>query len=130
MTKLITLRDEPVPEVLVVLRMGSTTLSDRALGQSCERAHANMGIHAFSVLELRDDDYSALARLAPILLSRPRVLRALGADLLAAGFTLLPTGAVPHWSVVLSEPTLAQFARVRACFRGPIDNPAWAGRNR
>jgi len=48
MTKLITLRDDQVPIHLVVLRMGSTTLSDNALGQACERTYASLGGHAFS----------------------------------------------------------------------------------
>lgn len=39
MTKLITLRDDQVPTHLVVIRMGSTTLSDSALSQACERAY-------------------------------------------------------------------------------------------
>jgi hypothetical protein len=37
--------------------------------------------------------------------ARDVVLVAGGADLLAAGFPLLPTGDHPHWTVVLSEPT-------------------------
>jgi len=52
MTKLIALRDDQVPIHLVVLRMGSTTLSDNALSQACERAYASMGVHAFSVFEV------------------------------------------------------------------------------
>jgi len=128
MTKLITLRDERVPDRLVVLRMGSHTLSDNALSQACERAYDSMGVHAFSVFEVPDHDYAELARLEPILLSRPKVLEASGPELLAAGFPLLPTAKYPHWSVVLSEPAPAQFTKVRAHFHGPINNPTWTGR--
>lgn len=130
MTKSITIRDAEVPATLVVLRMGSNTLSDNGLAQACERAFAAMGLHAFSVFEIPDHDYEELARLEPILITRPKVLEASGPDLVADGFTLLPTGRFPHWSVVLSEPTPLQFARVRAHFRGPIDNPTWTGRRR
>lgn len=44
------LRAEPVPERLVVLRMGVNTLNDVALGRSCGDAYDEWGIHAFSVL--------------------------------------------------------------------------------
>jgi hypothetical protein len=47
--------------------------------------------------------------------------------LVSAGFPLFPTAGFPHWTVVLSEATSAQFARVRALFEGPLDNPAWNG---
>lgn len=129
MTKSVAVRDSGVPEALVVLRMGTNTLSDNALAQACERAYAVMGLHAFSVFEIPNHDYAELARLEPILITRPKVLEASGPELVAAGFALLPTGRFPHWSVVLSEPTAAQFSRVRALFRGPIDNPTWAGRS-
>lgn len=111
MTKAVIVRDEAVPETVVVLRMGTTSLSDNALVQACERAYAAMGLHAFSVFEIPDHDYSELARLEPILITRPKVLEASGPELVAAGFALLPTGRFPHWSVVLSEPTAEQFAR-------------------
>lgn len=128
MVKSVIVRDSPVPEALVVLRMGSNTLSDNALTQACERAHAAMGLHAFSVFEIPNHDYAELARLEPILITRPKVLEASGPELVAAGFALLPTGQFPHWSVVLSEPTAEQFARLRSHFHGPIDNPTWTGR--
>lgn len=89
-----------------------------------------MTFHAFSVFAIPDHDYEELARLEPILITRPKVLETSGPDLLADGFTLLPTGRFPHWSVVLSEPTPLQFARVRAHFRGPSGNPTWTGRRR
>jgi len=126
--KTVVVRDAAVPDTLVVLRMGSNTLSDRALAQACERGYAVMGLHAFSVFEIPGHDYTELARLEPILITRPKVLEASGPELVAAGFALLPTGRFPHWSVVLSEPTVEQFGRVRSHFRGPIDNPTWTGR--
>ena len=128
MAKLITLRDGQVPTHLVVLRMGSKTLSDNALSQACERTYASLGVHAFSVFEVPDHDFEELARLEPILLSRPKMLEASGPELLTAGFPLLPTAKYPHWSVVLSEPTATQFTKVRAHFHGPFDNPTWKGR--
>lgn len=79
-----------------------------------ERAYAAMGVHAFSVFEIPNHDYQELATLEPILITRPKVLEASGPGLVAAGFTLLPTGRFPHWSVVVSEPTSTQFDRVRA----------------
>jgi hypothetical protein len=77
-TKAVIVRDAAVPDTLVVLRMGSTTLSDNALVQACERAYAAMGLHAFSVFEIPDHDYAELARLEPILITRPKVLEASG----------------------------------------------------
>ncbi len=127
MVKSVTLRDADVPATLVVLRMGSNTLSDNALAQACERAYATMGLHAFSVFEIPNHNYQELARLEPILITRRKVLEASGPELVTAGFTLLPTGRFPHWSVVLSEPSPTQFARVRERFHGPIDNPTWTG---
>lgn len=70
-------------------------------------------------------DYAVLARLRPIVATRRRLLAASGPALVAAGFPLLPSLDHPHWTVVLSEPSPGQFARVRALFEGPIDNPAW-----
>jgi hypothetical protein len=82
------------------------------------RAYASLGVHAFSVFEVPDHDFEELARLEPILRSRPKLLEASGPDLLTAGFPLLPTASHPHRSVVLSEPTAAQFTKVRAHFHG------------
>jgi len=105
--------------------MGTATLDDRKLHEQCERSLLRWGIHGFSVFEVPDGDYEALARLAPIVTVRPKLFEARGEDLLDSGFPLLPTADHPHWTVVLSEATPTQFARVRACFRGPIDNPAY-----
>ncbi len=84
-----------------------------------------LGHVGFSVLEVPDGDYAALARLRPIVATRRRLLVASGPALVAAGFPLLPTLDHPHWTVLLSEPSSDQFARVRTLFDGPIDNPAW-----
>ena len=80
------------------------------------------------MFEVPNGDYGLLARLVPIVKVRPKLFEAHGAQLLSAGFPLLPTADHPHWTVVLSEPTPAQFTRVRALFDGPKDNPAWSGR--
>jgi len=64
----------------------------------------------------------------PVVAERRLVLEADGPELLADGFPVLPTLDRPHWTVVVSTPTEAQFERVRKHFRGPIENPAWARR--
>jgi hypothetical protein len=55
------------------------------------------------------------------------ILVAEGRDVVDAGIPLLPTLDHPHWTVVVSSTTPTQFDRVRRLFRGPIENPAWAG---
>ena len=121
------LRDEPVPDLLVVVRLGSNTLLDDHLSRSTAESHARWGIWGFSVLEVPDGDYDQLARMRPIVATRRRLLVAHGADLIAAGFPLLPTLDSPHWTVTFAAPTAESFAAVRRHFDGPIDNPAWAG---
>lgn len=59
--------------------------------------------------------------------TRRRLFLADGPAVVEAGYPLLPTLDHPHWTVVLSEPTPAQFERVRSLFRGPVENPAWSG---
>ena len=104
-----------------------TTSPTRHLERSVAECHGRWGIWGFSVLEVPDGDYKLLARLRPIVTQRRLLLVADGHDLVTSGFPLLPTLDFPHWTVQLSEPTPAQFARVRAHFRGPQPNPAWAG---
>lgn len=128
MPKSIVLRAEAVPDRLVALRMGINTISDNALARACGDAYDEWGIHAFSVLELPDGDWEQLAMVMPIVRKRPKALIAAGRDHLAAGFPLLPTRGRLHWSVLLSEPTTAQFFRVRRHFSGPVDVPVWDGR--
>lgn len=111
--------------MLAVVRLGTVTLEDAALSKSVAECHDRWGIWGFSVLEVPDGDYEALARLRPIVATRRRLLVASGPGLVAAGFPLLPTLDHPHWTVVLSEASNDQFARVRAQFDGPIDNPTW-----
>lgn len=122
------LRDEPIPHLLVVVRLGSNTLLDQHLAKSTAECHARWGIWGFSILEVPGDDYEALARLRPVFAARRKLLVAHGAELIAAGFPLLPTLDAPHWTVVLAESTPEVFAEVRRHFEGPIDNPAWAGK--
>lgn len=124
----VSLRAQEVPAVLVVVRLGTVTLEDAALAKSVAECHERWGMWGFSVLEVPDGDYAALARLRPIVATRRRLLVTSGPALVAAGFPLLPTLDHPHWTVVLSEPLPGQFARVRALFEGPIDNPAWTRR--
>jgi hypothetical protein len=51
------------------------------------------------------------------------ILEAAGSDLLGDRSPLLPTREHPHWT----EPTTAQFTRVRRHFSEPKENPVWAG---
>lgn len=124
------LRDDPPPRALVVIRLGSTTLSDEKLTQQCARTHQRWGLHGFSVFEVPDGDYGQLARFAPIVTVRPKLFEADAPDVFEAGFSLIPTQDYPHWTIVCPEPTPAQFAKIRATFRGPLPNPAWSGRLR
>ena len=103
--------------------MGVNTMSDERLTESAEQCHENWGFWGFSVLEVPNGDYHRLARQRPAFAARSRILTADGHDLVEDGFPLLPNA--PHWTVVLATPTTALFNRVRAHFRGPIDNPAY-----
>ena len=123
----LTLRDEPPPDLLVVVRLGVHTLQNEHLTRSAAECHDRWGFWGFSVLEVPRGDFAELARLRPIVAARRRLHVARGADLLAAGFPLLPTMEAPHWTVALAAPTSEVFASVRAHFDGPVDNPAWAG---
>jgi hypothetical protein len=123
----LTLRDESVPDLLVVVRLGSVTLADDALHKSVAECHARWGIWGFSVLEVPGGDFQLLARLRPIITTRRLLLVAQGRELVEAGFPLLPTLDHPHWTVVLATPSPDQFAAVRRVFHGPIENPAWTG---
>lgn len=122
------LRDQPVPERIVVVRLGVTTMADERLTEACQRCHQRWGIWGFSVLEVPDgDNFSLLARMRPELTLRRQLLVADGATLVNNGFPLLSTLTYPHWTVQLAQPDGATFARVRICFSGPVDNPAFDG---
>ena len=122
----ISLRDDEIPETLVVVRLGVVTLSDDRLRLACERCHVRWGVWGFSVLEVPDgNDYEQLVRLRPEVGERRQLLRADGHELAADGFPLLPTLDHPHWTVMLATPSHSLFDRVRSHFDGPITNPAW-----
>ncbi len=123
----LTLRDEQVPDLLVVVRLGSVTLADDALNKSVSESHARWGIWGLSVLEVPNGDYQLLARLRPIVTTRRLLLVAEGRELVEAGFPLLPTLDHPHWTVMLAAPSSQQFAAVRRVFHGPVENPTWTG---
>ena len=119
------LREEVVPPGLVVVRLGSSTLDDALLMRSVKEAHNRWGIWGFSVLEVPNGDYEQLARVRPIVAGRRQFLVANGAELIDDGFPLLPTLDSPHWTVMLAAASAGQFERVRAHFRGPLDNPIY-----
>ena len=80
------------------------------------------------MLEVPDgDDFSLLARMRPELTLRRQLLVADGLTLVTNGFPLLSTLSYPHWTVQLAQPDSDVFARVRSCFSGPVDNPAFSG---
>ena len=80
------------------------------------------------MLEVPGGDYNELLRLRPHIATRRRLHEARVSDLREAGFALLPTLDHPHWTVMLSDPSPMQFARVRQQFTGPLDNPVFAMR--
>ena len=111
-----------------MIRFGRATLADEKLRQNCEMTFARWGLHGFSVFELPGGDYERLGRLVPLFVDRQWILEAAGSALVADGFPVLPTREYPHWTVVLAEPTEAQFAKVRRHFSEPKQNPVWAGK--
>ena len=122
------LRDVAPSGLLVIVRLGSEILGDKVLLSQSTRTFERWGFFGFSAFEVPGNYWQLLARLQPLILDRPKVLTAEAPKLLDAGFALLPTLNQPHWTVVLSEPTATQFARVRAVFDGPMDNPVWTPR--
>jgi hypothetical protein len=121
----LTLRPAHLPDSLVVVRLGSVTLSDAVLHRSTAETRARWGLWGFSVLEVPDGDYQLLARLRPIVRTRRRLLVADALSVVTAGFPLLPTLDHPHWTVVLAAPSPVHYDRVRGVFRGPVPNPTW-----
>ena len=118
------LRVERIPDRLVVVRLGATTLADERLAHACERTYERWGVWGFSVLEVPNgDDYGLLVRLRPEVGQRRQLLVADGHALTRDGFPVVPTLDHPHWTVVLSEPTVEHFERIRRLFRGPVPNP-------
>ena len=124
------LRDEPIPALIVVVRLGANTLMNDHLTRSLEECHARWGIWGFSVLEVPGGNYENLVRMRPIVGERRQLLVAEGYRLIDAGFPLLPTLDPPHWTVNLSSPDKDQLIRVRDLFDGPMENPAYRGPQR
>jgi hypothetical protein len=125
-TEPLILRDQSLPEILIVVRLGAQTLRDEHLERSAAECHGRWGIWGFSVLEVPYGDYRRLARLRPVVARRRLLFLADGAGVVAAGFPLLPTLDHPHWRLTMSEVSTRQFERVRGVFQGPVENPAWA----
>lgn len=119
------LRDELASPGLVVVRLGVRALADESLRRSVDECHERWGIWGFSVLEVPGGDFERLVRMRPIVADRRQFLVADGESLIDDGFPLLPTLDSPHWTVVLATATASQFERVRAHFRGPLDNPTY-----
>lgn len=124
MRGLLRLRDETAPPGIVVVRLGAVTLHDSHLQRSAAECHERWGLWGFSVLEVVDGDFYALALVRPILAERRQVSVAFGSDLMDDGFALIPTLDAPHWTVVLPGGSPDVFERVRRHFRGPVPNPA------
>jgi hypothetical protein len=125
MPDLLQLSGEQVPDRLVLVRLGRSTLADAKLGDICRRTFVQCGLFGFSVFALGPGGYEELARLAPIIPVRQWVMEAPSRELLEDGFPILPTSDHPHWTVVLAESTTLQFDRVRRHFSEPLHNPAW-----
>ncbi len=121
------LRDERPPVALALVRLGRNTLADARLLEACEASFRKWGLFGFSVFGLGPGGYGELVRYVPILAVRQWVMEASTEGLLSDGFPVLPTADHPHWTVVLSEPEPAQFARVRRHFSEPRRNPTWVG---
>ena len=121
------LRTAAPPETIVVIRLGERTLEDSKLVDQ-SRGRTVDGAYTAS-RSSRCPTATIDCSLGWCRLSRcARFFEARGAALVSVGFPLFPTADHPHWTVVLSEPTPAQFGRVRALFDGPKQNPAWSGR--
>jgi hypothetical protein len=112
----------------VLIRLGRNTLTDRHLQAVSEDAFDKWGLFGFSTFGLGDGGYPELARFVPLVPYRQWVMEARTDDLIADGFPLLPSNDYPHWTVVLSEPSPTQFARVRRHFSEAMRNPVWVGR--
>lgn len=119
------LRNERAPERLVMIRLGRNTLIDTKLEETSIDTFDNWFLFGFSVYGLPDSGYEGLTRVVPFVALRQWVMEASSRALLDAGFPTLATKEAPHWTVVLSEPTPTQFARVRRFFSEPKQNSAW-----
>ena len=124
------LRTAAPPETIVVIRLGERTLEDSKLVDLSRAADArSMGLTRLLGLRGAQRRLSIARSAGADCHGAPASLRKRAAPLSSrAGFPLFPTADHPHWTVVLSEPTPAQFGRVRALFDGPKQNPAWSGR--
>lgn len=103
-------------------------LTDENLAEQCDRSFSRWGLHGFSLLEVPGDDWQMLSRLRPVVAGRRLLFTVEARTLYDAGCPLLASEDHPHWTAVLSEPSLKQFGRLRSLFQGPQQNPAWAGR--
>jgi hypothetical protein len=112
----------------VLIRLGRNTLTDAHLEAASEDAFDKWGLFGFSTFGLGEGGYTELARFVPLVPYRQWVMEARTDALIADGFPLLPSNDHPHWTVVLSEPSPTQFARVRPHFSDPMRNPVWIGR--
>jgi hypothetical protein len=111
----------------MLVRLGRNTLTDGHLEAASEDAFDKWGLFGFSTFGLGEGGYPELARFVPLVPYRQWVMEAGTDDLIADGFPLLPSNDHPHWTIVLSEPSATQFARVRRHFSEPIRNPVWVG---
>lgn len=118
-------RPESTRPGLLVVRLGSTTLGDDALRRALRESKVLWGVSGLSVLEVPGRDFTRLADIRPIVVSRRALFVAEGDQLTSAGFSLLPTFDHPHWTLLVDDDSSDGFARLRALFRGPIPNPVF-----
>jgi len=111
---------------VLVVRGGTDSLADEHLERACALTRHRWGFDGISVFEAPDGDLVALARQRPVMATRRRV-RVAHADVIRqAGFPLLDTGEELHWTVVFSLAAPDFFARLRAAFSPPVDNPGYS----
>ena len=118
------LRAEPPPDDLLLVGRGvAGTLSHTHLANQVGDRWERYRFFGVSVFGAPEVDLGAVSVAVRTIRGRPVVRVARSAGLRAAGFDVMPTFSNPwHFSVVLSEATLATFERSRLCFGEPVPN--------
>ena len=123
--RLISLREEEPPnDAVVVVRAGLMRLE--IVRRAASDAHEALGFHTVSVYLALNEPVEVLCRREPRLNRYRRVRLSAVGRLRRAGFALIPTFSLPHYSIVfpdLADPTLQ---RLEAAFDPPVPNPGRA----